>query len=130
MIGGSRFAAQTAAVLLQGIALAGLNVVDVRALHAALGIPVIVVARRAPDLAAMRAALDHVRGGARKWALIEQAGPMEALGPVHVQRVGVSRERAAEILAATTTHGHLPEALRAAHLIAGGVTTGHSRGRA
>jgi hypothetical protein len=130
MIGGSRFAAHTAAVLLQGIALAGFNVVDVRALHEALGIPVIVVARRAPDLEAMRAALDHVPGGARMWALIEKAGPMEELGPVHVQRAGVSLERAAAILEAATTHGHLPEPLRAAHLIAGGVTTGESRGRA
>jgi uncharacterized protein len=29
-----------------------------------------------------------------------------------------------------TLHGNLPEPLRLAHLIAGGVTTGESRGRA
>ena len=67
MIGGSRFAAHTKLVLLQGIALAGFNVVDLRALHEALGIPVLVVARRPPRLAAIRAALlDHVPGGAKK----------------------------------------------------------------
>ena len=33
-------------------------------------------------------------------------------------------------LAATTLHGNMPEALRLAHLIAGGIVTGASRGRA
>jgi endonuclease V-like protein UPF0215 family len=37
---------------------------------------------------------------------------------------------AAALLAATTLHGNVPEPLRLAHLIAGGVTTGESRGRA
>ena len=41
--------------------------VDIRALHAALGIPVLVVSRRTPDLAAIRRALlEQVAGGARK----------------------------------------------------------------
>ena len=55
---------------MQGIAFAGFNVVDVHTLHCALGLPVLVVARRRPDLAAIRRALvNHVRGGARKWRL-------------------------------------------------------------
>ena len=54
MIGGSRFASHTRLVLLQGIALAGFNVVNLRALHEALGIPVLVVARRPPRLASPR----------------------------------------------------------------------------
>ena len=37
---------------------------------------------------------------------------------------------AEQVLATTTLHGNLPEPLRVAHLIAGGVTTGTSRGRA
>lgn len=72
----SRFAAQTHLILLQGIAFAGLNVVDLPGLHDALAIPVIAVTRRCPNLEAIRRALlTHVRGGARKWRLIEQAGP-------------------------------------------------------
>jgi endonuclease V-like protein UPF0215 family len=49
---------------------------------------------------------------------------------VCVQRVGLSREQAEALLRATTLHGKLPEPLRLAHLIAGGVTRGTSRGRA
>jgi endonuclease V-like protein UPF0215 family len=131
MIRGSQFDAHVRAVLLQGIAVAGFNVVDIRALAAALSRPVLVVARRAPDLAAVRRALlNRVRGGGRKWRLVERAGPMERIGPVFVQREGVSREQAHELLRVTTLHGNLPEPLRVAHLIAGGVTMGRSRGGA
>jgi hypothetical protein len=91
---------------------------------------VVVVARRRPDLAAIRRALDRTAGGARKWRLIEQAGIMEPLSGVYVQRAGIDRERAEDLLQATTLHGKLPEPLRVAHLIAGGITTGRSRGRA
>lgn len=130
MIESSPFEDQVRAVLLQGIAVAGFNVVDVHGLAARLGVPVLVVARRAPRMARIRAALEKVSGGARKWRLIEAAGPMEALGSVFVQRVGLDRDEAMALLEATTLHGHLPEPLRLAHLIAGGVTTGVSRGGA
>ena len=49
---------------------------------------------------------------------------------VYVQRAGLSLVEARDLLAATTLHGNLPEALRLAHLIAGGVVTGKTRGRA
>ncbi len=131
MLEGSQFSGHVQAVVLQGIAFAGFNLVDVHALHDALLLPVLVVARHAPDLAAMRRALlGRVRGGARKWRLIERAGPMEKLGRVYVQRVGLDRERARRFLVESTIHGALPEPLRAAHLIAGAIATGKSRGRA
>lgn len=130
-IGTSRFASHTRLVMLQGIALAGFNVVDIHALHEALGIPVLVVARRPPRLAAIRAALlDHVPGGARKWKLIEKAGPMEAAAGVMVQRAGLTLDEAAAAVQRYAVEGAVPEPLRVAHLIAGGVTTGQSRGRA
>jgi endonuclease V-like protein UPF0215 family len=130
LVSNAQFKDHVRAVLLQGIAVAGFNVVDVHALHEGLGVPVLVVARRLPDLAAMRRALVARPGGERKWRLIERAGPMEPLAGVYVQRVGLTTVEARDLLAATTLHGNLPEPLRLAHLIAGGVTTGASRGRA
>jgi endonuclease V-like protein UPF0215 family len=127
---GSRFGAHLHAILLQGIALGGFNVVDIQQLHAEAKLPVLVVARRKPDLAAIRRALhDRVPGGKRKWSLIERAGPMEPVGGVYVQRAGLTLDDAARLLSATITQGNLPEPLRAAHLIAGGLTRGASRGR-
>ncbi|MGA7982512.1 MAG: DUF99 family protein [Chromatiaceae bacterium] len=127
----SRFRVQLQLVLLQGIAFAGFNVVDIHRLHAASGLPVLVAARRPPDFDAIRRALlEKVPGGARKWRLIQAAGPMEPVGGIHVQRAGLGSDAAAELVAEWQIHSKLPEPLRAAHVIAGGVVTGESRHRA
>lgn len=128
---GSQFLGHLHAVLIQGIAFAGFNVVELPALSDRVGLPVMSICRRAPDLAKVRRALlDRVPNGAAKWERIEAAGAPEPLGPVFVQRAGLSLDRARALLRATTLHGNLPEPLRLAHLIAGGITTGTSRGRA
>ncbi len=127
LVMGSRFYPQLHALLLQGIAVAGFNVVDLRELHRALGIPVLVVARHRPDLNAIRCALlGHVRGGARKWRLIEQAGPMEPLEGLFVQRAGLSVTEAQALLKRFSITSQIPEPLRTAHLIAGGIALGES----
>jgi endonuclease V-like protein UPF0215 family len=128
LVRGSQFDRHVRAVLLNGIA--GFNVVDIHALAETLARPVLVVARRLPRLDKIRSALALLRGGDRKWALIERAGPMEPVRGVYVQRAGLTLPEADDLLAATTLHGNLPEAVRLAHLIAGGVVTGASRGRA
>jgi endonuclease V-like protein UPF0215 family len=131
LVAGSKFASQLQLVMLQGIALGGFNVVDIQGLYRSLNIPVLVVARRAPRMEMIREALlTRVRGGGRKWALIERAGPMEPVGEVFVQRAGLSLEAAAAVVKRFSTYGSIPEPLRVAHLIAGGVATGESRGRA
>jgi endonuclease V-like protein UPF0215 family len=131
LVTASKWAPQLQLVMLQGIALAGFNVVDLAALHGLTGLPVLVVARRAPDLPAIRDALfARVPGGARKWRLVEAAGPMEPCAGVFVQRAGLSLDAAAEVIARTALHGRVPEPLRAAHLVAGGAWGGESRGRA
>jgi uncharacterized protein len=130
MVNASRFSDSLQAVLLQGIAFAGFNVVDIHRLHELLGLPVLVVARKAPDFEAIRHALHaRVSGGARKWRLIERAGMMEPMENLWVQRVGMTEAGARALLREHARHGHLPEPLRTAHLIAGGVTVGESRHR-
>ena len=126
----SRYFPQLHAVLLQGIAFAGFNVIDLPMLHASLRLPVLVVSRKRPNLAAIRAALlDHVRGGARKWKLIAAAGPMEATGGLYLQRAGITLDTARALLQRVSIHSALPEPLRVAHLIAGGIARGQSSGR-
>jgi len=130
-LAGSKYFDQLQAILLQGIAFAGFNVVDLQRLHEATGLPVLVVARYRPDLQSIRnALLEKVRGGARKWRLIEAAGPMETMAGLYVQRCGITPENAARLLASLQQNSKLPEPLRVAHMIAGGVTTGESRHRA
>ncbi|HUQ33782.1 MAG TPA: DUF99 family protein [Pyrinomonadaceae bacterium] len=131
LVQGSKFASQIKLVMLQGIALGGFNVVDIHNLHQRLGLPVLVVARRAPDLRAIKEALlTRVQGGARKWRLIERAGEMEPIAGVYVQRAGLTPREAGQVIERYTACGRIPEPLRVAHLIAGGVGDGQSRGRA
>ncbi|RDI95946.1 DUF99 family protein [Meiothermus sp. QL-1] len=129
LIQGSKFYPGLELVMLQGIALAGFNVVDVQGLSRSLGLPVLVVARRRPNLAAVEAALQRVRGGARKWGLIQRAGTLEAVAGVYIQRVGLSLQQAEQTLRRFAVHSRIPEPLRTAHLIAGGIGRGESRAR-
>ncbi|MDJ0888067.1 MAG: DUF99 family protein [Desulfobacterales bacterium] len=125
----SRFEGHIRLVMLQGIAMAGFNVVDVFTLQQRLARPVLVVSRRLPDLGAIKAALRaHIPEGTAKWRVIERLGPMEPAGPVFIQRVGIDRDAALEAVARFAVHGHVPEPLRTAHLIAGAIVAGQSRG--
>ena len=88
------------------------------------------VARRAPDLAAIKKALlQHVPGGRRKWALIENLEPMEPIGQIFVQRVGLTQAQARSTIDRFSLYSHIPEPLRTAHLIAGALVLGQSHGR-
>jgi hypothetical protein len=156
LVRASQFGAHLGALMLQGIAVGGFNVVDIHALSDALGVGVLVVVRRPPDMDAVQRALfsatprrrPRVPGADAKWRLIERAGTIEELGhsrrslkkPVRsglragapklwVQRAGLSIEEARRVVDATTLHGNVPEPVRLAHLIAGGIVTGRSRGR-
>lgn len=126
----SRFCSHTQLLMLQGIAFAGFNVVDLHGLYQATGIPVLVITRRAPDFAAIkRALLNRVPGGRRKWRLIEQAGLPEPLAGVYTQRVGLSQAAAEATIRRFALHSVIPEPLRTAHIIAGGIAGGGSRQR-
>ena len=127
---GSRFAPQLQGVLLQGIAVAGFNVIDIQRLNQRLGMPVVVVSRKRPDRDAIKKALlERVSGGLRKWRLIEQAGPMESVAGVYIQRAGISQEQARGLIERFAINGSIPEPLRTAHLIAAGIANSNSRQR-
>ncbi len=122
MIFESRFVEHLQLIMLQGIAVAGFNVVDVFELHAVTDLPILVVARKEPDLNAIRDTLTlRIRGGIRKWHIIERLGAMERARGVWVQRVGLARDEADTILERHAVNGNYPEPLRVAHLIASGV---------
>lgn len=127
----SRFAQHLQLVMLQGIAFAGFNVVDVFAVHEALGVPVLVVSRKEPDREAMRRILlERIEDGAKKWSILQNLGEMEPVRGIWVQRVGIEMGAVEEVLQSSVEEGNLPEPIRLAHLIAGGVVSGESRGRA
>ena len=129
MIAKSKFHDQIQYVLLNGIAVAGFNVINVRQLYEKLGIPILIVVRRMPDLLNIVQVLRRLKMH-RKIALIEQAGNVERIGNVWVQRTGMTKERAEQVLRITCTRSFNPEPIRIAHIIAAGIVKGESRGRA
>jgi endonuclease V-like protein UPF0215 family len=54
---------------------------------------------------------------------------MEPVAGVFVQRVGLEVQAAERVIERLSVNANIPEPLRTAHLIAGGVATGQSRGR-
>jgi endonuclease V-like protein UPF0215 family len=130
MIAGTRFREHLQLVLLQGISVGGFNVVDIRALNQRLDLPVVAVVRKRPDLAAIRQALlEKVPGGSRKWRLIERAGAPRAGAGLWLQTCGIDFDGAVCVVTRLAVHGRMPEPLRAAHLIAGGISDIQTRQR-
>ncbi|NPA94434.1 MAG: DUF99 family protein [Thermodesulfobacteria bacterium] len=130
LIGTSKFYQHCNLIMLQGICLAGFNVVDAMEIHIALKRPVLVVSRRPPDYEAMKRALvEKIPNGKAKWKIIESLGPMEPCENCFIQRVGLEREEAENIVRFFCANGNIPEPLRVAHIVAGAIGRGCSRGR-
>lgn len=131
LVGESKFAQHVQLIMLQGITLAGFNVVDVFKLNEQLHVPILIVSRRQPDMKATRQALlEKISNGAQKWAIIERLGAMRQFDHVYTQSVGLKAEEIAATIRQFTQHGHIPEPIRVAHLIAGALAQGISQGRA
>ena len=125
----TKFYQQLQAILLDGIAVGGFNVIDIHQLAEKTKLPVIVTIRDYPDYEKIEAALVKI-GMRSKIKLLRKAGEPKPAGEIYIQHAGCSQQEAEKIVRLTSTHSHIPEPLRAAHLIAGGVTRGESKGRA
>ena len=129
MVRKSKFYTQLRAIMLNGIAVGGFNVIDIEKLHMATKIPVIVVMRNYPEMGKIKAILARL-GMKGKVRLIEKAGTIHKVDNVHIQVSGCSLEKAKELLKISCTRSHIPEPIRAAHLIAAGIKLGESKGKA
>ncbi|MFQ6064490.1 MAG: DUF99 family protein [Candidatus Bathyarchaeia archaeon] len=119
---------QLRVVVLDGVTLAGFNVVDLKALFNKTGLPVIAVTREKPDFEDMKKALQNLPKSGKRWKAIENAGRLfvvrtrDAEEPLYVQAVGISEEDVRVILRKTSTRSNVPEALRVAHIVASGLS--------
>jgi uncharacterized protein len=130
MLRGSKFLPQLHYLMLDGIALGGFNIVEIGRLHRETGLKVMVVVRRRPEMRAVRRALRRTSRPERRWRMLRSAGKILPIGGLHCQLAGIDEQEAAALLELTCTRSLVPEPLRAAHLIAGGLVTGQSGRRA
>jgi len=129
MINKCKFKPQLQCIFLDGIAVGGFNVIDIKQLSEKTKLPVIVIIRRKPNIKKIKETLIKINKK-NKIDLIEKAGSVVQIGKIYIQLTGLSIEKAREILKIVCTRSLIPEPVRIAHLIASGITFGESRGKA
>lgn len=130
MVTASKFYPQLHLVLLDGIAMGGFNVVNLKVLSHRLQLPCIAVMRRKPDMDAVIKALKNFDDHHIRTDTIEQAGEIYQQHGFVFQAAGCASDDAAVALERLTDKGKVPEVLRLAHLIGAAVKTGESGSRA
>ncbi len=133
MVSRSRYKEQIKVIMLDGIALAGFNVVDIAAVHESLGLPVLTVTRDRPDLKAIQGALkDHFDDWKRRYELVSRFELRElptSSKPLYAAGVGLEWREFQQLVSSSTVRGVLPEPIRVAHLVAAAMAKGESKGR-
>jgi len=134
MINKSKHHDQLRVTMIDGIALGGFNVVNLKTLYKKTGIPVITITRDKPDFESMMQTLKKKFDNWReKWDMItnNKIHEIKTLhNPIYVTFVGINPKEAEEIIKMSTIRGVIPEPLRVAHIIASGVVRGESYGKA
>lgn len=129
MITKSKFKSQLQCIMLDGIAVAGFNVIDIERLYKKTGLPVIVVVRKMPDIENIKQILSRLDMD-KKIGLIEKAGIPKEHKRIFFQCSGITEEKAHMLLDIASTRSYIPEPIRVAHLMGQGLFYGESRGRA
>ena len=129
MVNKCKFKPQLQCIFLNGIAVAGFNIFDVKELSKKTKLPVIIIIRRMPDIENIKKTLAKIKKQ-QKIKLIEKAGKVVQGDDIFIQLTGIDLDNAKKILKIVCTRSNIPEPLRLAHIIASGIATGQSKGRA
>ena len=132
----SRFKDQVKVLALNGIALAGLNVVDVHSVSKALGVEFIILTRKKPHKDLLIKAVERIRRESKEGtkaaiAAKRDIGLINGVGMLQIKKVNGFYAQSSLDLGKSDSGLVMSafEALRIAHLIANGVETGESKGR-
>jgi len=116
-------------VVLGGITFAGFNIIDPRIIHEEMGFPVIVYSGIEPNNEAMLKALQkHFSDWRKRWKIVESLGSihqtctLEGEPDVFFETVGCDPSWAKEVLKASAMVSRIPEPVRAAGLVARGLS--------
>jgi endonuclease V-like protein UPF0215 family len=134
MVENTRHKIQLKAILLDGIALGGFNIVDIQEIYDVTNLPVITITRDKPDFEKIEIALrKNFKDWKSRFDKMKKGKIHEIItkhNPIYVKYIGVSLDEAKEIIKISTIRGVIPEPIRVAHLIASGLKRGESYGKA
>ena len=121
-----KFHSQPEAIMVDGAAVGGFNIIDLEELWKTTGIPVISITRDPPDVTSMETALKkHFRDWEKRLGIVSKNRLFEVNTghkPLHVSAWGLTEEEAKLLIGANIVRGAIPECLRIAHIIARGVS--------
>jgi endonuclease V-like protein UPF0215 family len=134
MVQHTRHRQQLKAALIDGVSLAGFNVVDIEQVFTETELPVITVTRDEPDMTSIEKALRiHFPDWKKRLSVLKKGITHRVetpYTPIYIKTAGIEIERAKEIITLSTIRGVIPEPIRTAHIIASGVMRGESYGKA
>ena len=134
MIKKTRYNKQLRAMLIDGIALGGFNIIDIEGIYNETNLPVITITRDKPDFEKIKLALEkNFSDWDYRFKLMKKGKLFEVKtkhNPIYVKCVGIDISEAKEIIKISTIRGVIPEPIRVAHIIASGIVRGESYGKA
>ncbi len=134
MVNKTRHKKQLRALLIDGVAFCGFNVIDIEKILSETDLPVITITRDKPDFIKIKKALSKNFLDWKDRLNIIEKGKLYKVdtnfNPIYIKFVGISLKDAKEIITLSTIRGVIPEPIRVAHLIASGIIRGESYGKA
>lgn len=124
MVTGTRFSSQIRVTFLDGITFGGFNLVDMDELHRRTGVPVVSIVDRMPNIERIKRSMKGLPEFDKRIEILsrlERPIRVKLSGtnkPLYVQSRGVEGNELVRILELSRRAGTIPEALRAARMIA------------
>lgn len=114
-----------------GITFGGFNVCSINDIYSETGVPVVSITRRKPDIGMMISAIEkHFEDSDLRIGMLNQyhiEKIIEKNGkPVYINRVGIEKSDAVELVNRMLIRGNIPEPVRVAHHIATAIKKGES----
>jgi hypothetical protein len=116
-------------VMLAGVSFAGFNLIDPTIIYEKFKKPVIIISRTKPDNRAVKQALQkHFEDWEMRWKVFQNLGPVHKIvtrsseAPLYAEIVGASVKWASKVVRTLCFCSRVPEPLRAARLIARGLS--------
>lgn len=133
MVSRSRYREQVKAIMIDGVALGGFNVVDIESIYERTGVPVLTLTRDRPDMKEIESALkkhfDDWKHRYELMAKLDLRSIKTSHKPMYACGVGLPWTDFQELVKLTTVRGVVPEPVRIAHLVSAAMVRGESYGR-
>ena len=128
----SRYKDQLKCIFSHGLTFGGFNVIDSKKIYENLGIPLIAITKKEPNMENVKNALmKHFSDWNLRYYILnipEKENLKINNGKIFLQYYGISLENAEKLIKMFTKNGTIPEPIRISHLIATSIKFGNSKG--